>query len=131
MPQLKEVVFQDFPISFRAHPVTGNLTLLKNADAIKQSVINLVRTNFYERPYAPYLGGNVAEQLFENASTITEYSLTQNIRRVLENYEPRALIDDVIVQSNPDGNSLTATIIFRIKNNVDPFTVDVFLTRVR
>ena len=75
MSEIKEVLYKDFPISFSAHPVTGNLSILKNADAVKQSVKNIVLTNFYERPYAPLLGGNVRAQMFENmvrAMTVAE-----------------------------------------------------------
>lgn len=131
MPELREPVFKDIPLSFTAHPVTGNVKALTNREAVKQSVKNLVLTNFYERPYKPYCGGDVTSQLFENAGPITEYNLSKNIRQVLSNYEPRAIVDDVRVQSNPDSNQLIATIIFRVQNNSDPLSVSVFLERVR
>lgn len=131
MPVINEIVYKDIPLKFNAHPVTGDVVTVKNVDAVKQSVKNLVLTNFFERPYNPFLGGNIISQLFENADPITEYNVATNIRTVLDNFEPRAIIDDVIVQSDPDLNVLKATIVFRIRNNINPFTVDVFLERVR
>ena len=73
MPELKQPVFKDIPLSFTAHPVTGNVKALTNRDAVKQSVKNIVLTNFYERPYSPNLGGNILSQLFENMDSITQY----------------------------------------------------------
>jgi hypothetical protein len=35
MPELKEPVFKDIPLSFTAHPVTGNVKALVNRDAVK------------------------------------------------------------------------------------------------
>ena len=46
MPELKEPVFKDIPLSFTAHPVTGNVKALTNRDAVKQSVKNIVLTNY-------------------------------------------------------------------------------------
>ena len=40
--------FRDISLSFVRHPVTNDITVLKNEDAIK-SVINLVRTVINER----------------------------------------------------------------------------------
>jgi phage baseplate assembly protein W len=131
MPELKEPVFKDIPLKFTAHPVTGNVKALVNREAVKQSVKNLVLTNFYERPYNPVLGGDVLSQLFENMDSITEFNISKNIRQVLDNYEPRAIIDDIKVSANHDSNALNATIIFRIKNDPEPIIVNVLLERVR
>ena len=131
MPELKEPVVKDIPLKFTAHPVTGNVKALVNREAVKQSVKNLVLTNFYERPYNPVLGGDVLSQLFENMDSITEFNISKNIRQVLDNYEPRAIIDDIKVSANHDSNALNATIIFRIKNDAEPIIVNVLLERVR
>ncbi len=131
MPELKEPIFKDIPIKFTAHPVTGNLKELTNREAVKQSVKNIVLTNFYERPYNPYLGGDVLSQLFENMDSMTEYNISKNIRQALDNFEPRAIIDEIKTDPDFDGNALNVTITFRIKNDPNPITVDVLLTRVR
>ena len=118
-------------MSFNVHPVTGNMKLVANAESIKQSVKNIVLTNFYERPYQPELGGNVLAQLFENMSPITEYNVTQNIRRALENSEPRAIVEDIKTTPVEDQNTLRVTIKFSVRNIPEPIEVDVLLERVR
>ena len=41
--------FKDISLSFKAHPVTKDITILKNENAIKRSVRNLVQTIPTER----------------------------------------------------------------------------------
>tara|TARA_R110002073_G_scaffold16949_4_gene64567 strand:+ start:87 stop:482 length:396 start_codon:yes stop_codon:yes gene_type:complete len=131
MPELKEPVFKDIPLSFTAHPITGNVKALVNRDAVKQSVKNIVLTNFYERPYSPILGGDILSQLFENMDPITEYTVSKKIRQALNNYEPRATIDDIKSDFNQDQNAINVTITFRIRNDANPISVNVLLDRVR
>lgn len=131
MPELKEPVFKDIPLSFTAHPVTGNVKALTNRDAVKQSVKNIVLTNFYERPYNPALGGDVRSQLFENMDSLTEYNISKNIRQALDNFEPRAIVDEIKTQAIEDRNIINVTITFRVRNSSEPITVNVLLERVR
>ena len=131
MPELKEPVFKDIPLSFTAHPITGNVKALVNREAVKQSVKNIVLTNFYERPYSPILGGDILSQLFENMDPITEYNVSKKIRQALNNYEPRATIDDIKIDFNQDQNAINITITFRIRNDATPISVNVLLDRVR
>jgi phage baseplate assembly protein W len=131
MPELKEPIFKDIPLSFTAHPVTGNIKALVNRDAVKQSVKNIVLTNSYERPYNPTFGGDILSQLFENMDPITEYNIAKNIRQALDNYEPRAIIDEIKSDFYEDRNAINVTITFRIKNNAEPISVNVLLDRVR
>jgi phage baseplate assembly protein W len=131
MPELKEPIFKDIPLSFTAHPVTGNVKALVNRDAVKQSVKNIVLTNFYERPYSPNLGGNILSQLFENMDPITEYNIAKNIRQALDNYEPRAIVDEIKSDFYQDENAINITITFRVRNDAEPISVNVLLDRVR
>jgi phage baseplate assembly protein W len=131
MPELKEPVFKDIPLSFTAHPVTGNVKSLVNRDAVKQSVKNIVLTNFYERPYNPTFGGDVRSQLFENMDSLTEYNISKNIRQALDNFEPRAIVDEIKTQSIEDRNIINVTITFRVRNSSEPITVNVLLERTR
>jgi len=131
MPELKEPIFKDIPLSFTAHPVTGNVKALTNRDAVKQSVKNIVLTNHYERPYNPILGGDIISQLFENMDSITQYEISTNIRRALDNYEPRAIIDDIVTDFLEDQNAINVTITFRVNSDAEPIEVNVLLDRIR
>ena len=130
MPQINAIVHSDLKMSFTKHPVTGRLSSLTNIEAVKQSVKNIVLCNHFERPYMPNYGGNVLAQLFENADSFTEYQVSKDIRLSIDNYEPRAIVDDVIV-STDDLNELRVKIIFRMRNVKKPIELIVMVERVR
>ena len=131
-PLLKEVVFSDVNVSFTPHPVTGKLPVLKNADAVKRAVRNLILTNFGERPYEPLYGGNVRALLFENTDDPLLDSLIQSrIEAAIENFEPRAKVDRVVVDVKPDSNALVIQIRFTVLNERFPIDLEVAIERVR
>ena len=131
MPQINEIVYSDLPLNLTSHPVTGNIKMLSNADAVKQSVKNLVLTNFFERPYDAFKGGDILAQLFENMDPLTEYNLTKNVEQVLKNHEPRATVDDIKTRVIEDQNAINMEIIFQVINIPEQLTVTVLLERVR
>ena len=131
MPTPSKVIFSDIPISFTAHPITGNVKKSINRDAVKNSVRNIILTNHGERFFKPKFGGNVTSKLFENASKFTEFNTARSIRIALANYEPRAEIIKVKVTANPDTNNLTVSLKFRVTNDPEPITLDVLLERIR
>ena len=131
MPTPSKVIFSDIPISFTAHPITGNVKKSINRDAVKNSVRNIILTNHGERFFKPKFGGNVTSKLFENASKFTEFNTARSIRIALANYEPRAEVIKVKVTADPDTNNLTATLKFRIFNDPEPIDLDVLLERTR
>tara|TARA_R100001126_G_C4855471_1_gene164400 strand:+ start:360 stop:755 length:396 start_codon:yes stop_codon:yes gene_type:complete len=131
MPTPSKVIYSDIPISFTAHPITGNVKKSINRDAVKNSVRNIILTNHGERFFKPKFGGNVTSKLFENASKFTEFNTARSIRIALANYEPRAEIIKVKVTANPDTNNLTVSLKFRVTNDPEPITLDVLLERIR
>lgn len=130
MPQINEPVFLDIPLSFTAHPVTGNVVMLKNTDAVRQAVKNIVLSNLYDRPYNPLLGSDTVAQLFENFDSFTQYTIVKNIKTALKNFEPRVRVNDVLVEGT-ETNELRVTVKFTILNNIAPVEVSVFIDRVR
>ena len=131
MPTPSKVIFSDIPISFTAHPITGNVKKSINRDAVKNSVRNIILTNHGERFFKPKFGGNVTSKLFENASKFTEFNTARSIRIALANYEPRAEVIKVKVTANPDTNNLTVSLKFRVINDPEPITLDVLIERIR
>lgn len=131
-PILKEVVFSDVNVSFTPHPVTGKLPVLKNADAVKRAVRNLILTNFGERPYEPLYGGNVRAMLFENTDDpLLQDQLRRQIEGAIKNYEKRAKVESVVVDVKPDSNALAIKIRFMVFNERFPVDLEVAIERVR
>lgn len=106
--------FKDISLSFSRHPVTNDVLVLKNQDAIKKSVINLIRTRIGERFFNNLLGTSVDNSLFEINGTEVSIILDEEIRTVLSNFEPRIAVQDVTVESIDDSNELNIKITYDI-----------------
>jgi len=126
-----EVLFSDLNISFKAHPVTGNLYLVKDKDAIKQAIKNLVLTNKFEVLFNPDCFSNVTYSLFENIDSADLVILKNGIENVLENYEPRCHIIDIKYKDDLENNGFYLEIKYLPLNAVNLETIEVFLERLR
>jgi phage baseplate assembly protein W len=106
--------FRDLSLSFVPHPVTKDLTILRNENAIVRSVRNLVETIPRERFFNSTIGSNVRSSLFDFVDFGTAVNIQKQIETVIENYEPR--VDNLVVEVSPlpDENAFEVTIIFDI-----------------
>ena len=106
--------FKDISLSFDPHPVTKDLTILKNENAIKKSVRNLVQTIPTERFFNSVLGSEVRNSLFDFVDFGTASVIQNQIEITLENFEPR--IENVTVEAEPrpDLNEFEVTVFFDI-----------------
>ena len=106
--------FKDISLSFTKHPVTNDLIILKNEDAIKKSVINLVRTRLNERFFNNLLGTSVDNTLFEVGNSGISSFLNEEITTLLNNFEPRILLRNVEIEIPDDTNDLNIKIAYDI-----------------
>lgn len=132
MPKpIKQIVFKDFDIGMKTHPVTGNLIVKKNSEAVRQAVKNLVLTNKFERPFRPTLGCDVRSRLFDLFDPSTVENIQYDVRVAIENYEPRAELLDIGVNSDPDSNAIRVNVVFRPVNSTTPVSTVITLDSVR
>ena len=106
--------FKDISLSFSRHPVTNDVTVLKNQDAIKKSVINLCRTKFNERFFNDLIGTSIDDSLFELIDSGIGDVLEREIEALLNNFEPRIDLSDINVIADPDSNSLEIKVTYQI-----------------
>ena len=124
--------FKDINLSFKRHPVTNDLVVIKNEDAIKKSVKNIIFTILGEKPYMPLFGSSVNNSLFELSNPLDHVRISDEIQSTLLNYEPRISNIQVNVSTYPDSNELNATIQYDITGMASPSqTVDVILQPAR
>ena len=106
--------FKDISLSFTRHPVTNDITVLKNEDAIKKSVVNLCRTRINERYFNDLLGTSIDDSLFEtNLNDIASF-LEREISTLLNNFEPRIKLTNVLIDSLVDSYELQIRIEYEI-----------------
>jgi len=113
MPTKRSRRFRDISLSFKRHPITNDVTVLKNEDAIKKSVINLIRTKVGERFFNDILGTSVGDTLFE-LDTFDNDVLREEIITLLKNYEPRIELTNVFTETQTDTNDLFIQINYDI-----------------
>ena len=106
--------FKDISLSFEPHPVTKDLPILKNENAIRRSVRNIVETIPTERFFNSLLGSDVRSSLFEFVDFGTASVIQDQIQIAIENFEERVENLQVIVDPIPDDNTFNVTVIFDI-----------------
>ena len=123
--------FKDLNLDFARNTVTNDVVKIEDVEAIKRSVRNLVNTNFYERPFHPELGCGVRQLLFEPFTPVTSIFIRRKVEEVLNNFEPRAKITQILADPDIDRNGYKLTIKFYVIGIQNPITVETFLERLR
>ena len=122
---------RDLDLSLKKHPIRKDINVLKDDNAIKNAVKNLLITNAFERPFQPQLGANLRGLLFEPADAITRIAIKENVKRVLKDHEPRIRVLGIGINDLSDQNAYRLTVKFLIKENDTDETVEIFLRRLR
>ena len=107
-------VFKDINLSFKRHPVTNDVVAIRDEDAIKRSVKNIIFTIIGEKPFEPTFGSVINDSLFELNTSLNEIAVSDAIQSALLNFEPR--IDNIVatVTVAPDSNEMNATVQYDI-----------------
>ena len=106
--------FKDISLSFKRHPVTNDILALKNEDAIKRSVQNLVRTIQGEVFFNDLIGTRLEGSLFELANNDYVDPIKSQIENVISNFEPRVQLTKVNFKTFPDQNAIEVTVKYDI-----------------
>ena len=124
--------FKDINLSFKRHPVTNDVVTIRDEDAIKRSVRNIIFTILGEKPFDPNFGSVINESLFDLNTNLSEIRVSDEIRSSLLNYEPRISNIDVTVTVAPDTNEMNCTVQYDITGIPAPTQeVDVLLFPAR
>lgn len=124
-------LFSDIDLNFTAHPVTKDITRRFDENAIKASLRNLLLTRNYERPFHSEIGSPIRALMFELPGPMFDVMLQRAIIDVINNFEPRVEIIDVLVNDASDLNAVYITLEFKIVNTERPITLDLALERTR
>jgi phage baseplate assembly protein W len=120
--------YSDLDFNF-AKSASNDVARKFDSNAIKQSLRNLLLTNFYERPFRPSLGSNLISRLFD---TFTEGDLSeirQNIADVITNFEPRVTLRTIKAEYNDASQTLKIDVEYSFLDNED--TLDIVIERVK
>ncbi len=128
----KNLTFKDLNITFKPHPITGDLIVTKDEAAIKQAIVNLLLTNKGERFFNANLGSSISELLFEPLDFGTAAMVSAEVQNTLTFYEPRIKVLSVNAVPDFEQNGFDIELFFEIIGREDfPINVNFFLERTR
>ena len=157
----KVKTYVDISLSFKPSPVTNDITLLTNENAINNSIKNIIMFLPSEVPFNAEIGSTTQRYLFDIMDEATAGLIATEIRRAILYCEPRVSFnpidpnktsvselyrnnspsgvndlfyqDDlgVFVQLLPDQNSFQVTVKYRIVGGEQIFRVQEILTPTR
>ena len=123
--------FKDLDLDFGLNSVTKDVNKLTDAEAIKRSVRNLINLNNYEKPFRPEIGSGIRGLLFEPMTELTSHFMQVKIAEILNQFEPRISVSNIIINNQEDRNAYSVSIHFLIKGTQEPVVVETFLERLR
>lgn len=127
----KQSLYADFKKNLAISPISKDLALIKDDEAVKQSIKNLVLTDPGERLMQPFIGGGIRALLFENITPAVLNLIENQVKSTINTYEPRAEVINVTASSKYDDNTVNVVVNFYIRNTNEPIKLDLILTRVR
>lgn len=122
--------YSDIDLLFERKP-SGDIYRKTDADAVKQSVKNIVSTNRFEKPFEVFYGANITGMLFELADAGMGTHVEDQVRSAIEEYEPRARVLRINVFSNPDRNTLQVELLFRVTSTEQEVELETTVSRLR
>ena len=96
-----ETDYQDLDLKMKLHPAYGDVRPVKDVDAIKGSIKNILLTKRGERPFNPEFGCDLTKYLFEPVDIITTNMIKEEIIYSLTEHEPRVKVNNITVTDDP------------------------------
>lgn len=76
-------------MDFLKNPITNDVNLKKDIEAVKRSLRNLLLYRRYEKPFQPEFSADVQSLLFENNSPVYLTVMKKKIEDSIRSFEPR------------------------------------------
>lgn len=123
--------YSDLSIDFIRHPNTKDVTKKTDANAVKQSVKNLIMMDLAGKPFHPEITFGLKAFLFENFTPLVVAGFRRRIDEIIRTYEPRVNVLDLQLEENLDENQLIMTLWFSVINIPKPLELTLYIERVR
>ena len=124
--------YSDLDLFFGKKTSDNDISKVKDVEAVKRSIRNLVQLNVYDKPFHPEVSGGVREMLFENMTPLISTIIARQIEDVIENFEPRARLVSVRALPDFDRNAYEVQVAFYVVNTpTELVDLTVMLERLR
>lgn len=126
---LRSKSFRDISMSLGVNFSTKDVISVKNEEAIKNAVKNLVLTGIGTKLFQPNVGSRVYNLLFEPLDPILVTEIKDEIINTVNNFDSRIIISDVTVTGYEDSNTLDVEMTYTIVGQPIVQTIDFILKR--
>ena len=123
--------FVDLSLAFSPHPLTGDITVLRDYRAINASIKNCIMIAVEEKPFNTTFGSQILQLMFEMVDGSTASMLEEEIRRSINYNEPRVNLESVIVDPKPEQNEFKVEVKYLIVGYEEVITFTHILTQTR
>lgn len=122
--------YKDIDFSMKKHPITNDVSVKTDKEAIKQSLKNLFQMKPYDKPMHPEISG-LYDLLFDQLDGITTFVAEKKATDLINQYEPRVKLEKVKINPDPNNNGLSIKVLYKIKNLNQLEEIDLFIERKR
>lgn len=123
--------YSDLDLTLGMHPGTKDVLKKYDVEAVKQSIKNIFFYNKFEKPFNANFGIGIKSYLFELISPAFSALLKRTILEQIHFYEPRAIIEELNIKSNPDSNAISVELKFFVSGNPSLQALNIVLERTR
>ena len=123
--------YKDINMLFLKHPVTADVVKLNDEQSIKASIVNLLSTKNYERPFHPEVGCQIWSIIFEPFGPTTRTITEKTIKDVIDKFEPRVTFKEAKVRERIDNNELEIEVTILINSTDKLVKIVTAINRVR
>ena len=126
MPSIPRTV--DLDLNFTRNPITSDVSMVTQNNAVKRSLRNLVFFNFLEKPFNPAIDVGLRSLLFELNDPFAQLDIEESLRDIIKRYEPRVDVKQIkFNENNIDRNAMDMTIYFSVsgRDNIDATSVTI------
>lgn len=109
----------------------SDLGILKNEQAILESVYNILLTQPGERVMNPKFGCDLNQYEFEMIDDVTAFSMLRTIEEAIIKFEPRVINVIIEIDPQPEENTFLIDIYLTIDTSNEPVKLTTTLEKVR
>ncbi|GAB61449.1 MAG: baseplate protein [Candidatus Jettenia sp.] len=106
-----------FPLQINSR---GGIQESRQEQKIKESILIILGTQHGERVMRPNFGCNLKSLVFEPNNTTTANLARHYVQEALTTWEPRIILEEVMVKNDNNAGRLMIDIRYRIKSTNEP-----------
>jgi phage baseplate assembly protein W len=127
----QKTIYRDLNLDFRRNPLTNDVAVFVDSEAVRHSLLNLIQLRKYEKPFNSELYSSIYNTLFENVSPLERSVIEESVARMIKKYEPRIQTIEVRVGLNTDSNFIYLYLTYSILNIPKTFELTAAIQRTR